>query len=376
MAAISSNSWESPRRIVTAESRSDEASSPEAVRNVVPGVLACGAIAAIAAALDGIDPVVGAPVIAILIGIAISAVRAPSARWSPGIVFSAKRVLQGSIVLLGLGLSYRQVLSSGVQSLPVLIGTLSIALLAAWALGKKLGLRRDLNVLIGVGTAICGASAIAAADAVIDADGADVSYAVATIFTFNVTAVLLYPTIGHALGLSPRSFGLWSGTAINDVSSVVAAASVYGGGAVSSTIVVKLTRTLAIIPICLALAIWRNRPGTAVPAMAGERPARDASNRGATRRSRVPLRKIFPLFVVAFAVAVGINSSGVIPPTWHHSISDLATFAITSALAGIGLSTSIAAIRVAGPRPILAGAMLWIVVGAASLGLQLLTASI
>ena len=124
---------------------------------------------------------------------------------------------------------------------------------------RRLHLGRDLNTLIGVGTAICGASAIAATDAVIGADEADVSYAIATIFTFNVVAVLSFPSLGHLIGLSQHAFGLWAGTAINDTSSVVAASTIYGHAAVSYAVVVKLTRTLAIVPISLGLAAWRNR---------------------------------------------------------------------------------------------------------------------
>ncbi|MST32852.1 putative sulfate exporter family transporter, partial [Acidimicrobiaceae bacterium USS-CC1] len=225
---------------------------------VLPGTAAAAAIAAVATGLAHFAPVVGAPVIAILLGIAAALVRRPSARMRPGMAFTSKRVLQGSIVLLGLGLSLGQVVSAGRHSLPVLVGTLVIALLAGWLAGKALRLPGDVATLVTVGTAICGASAIAATDAVIDADGADVSYAVTTIFTFNVAAVLLYPTIGHALGFSQHTFGLWAGTAINDVSSVVAAATTYGPVAASYGVVVKLTRTLAIIPISLGLGLLRS----------------------------------------------------------------------------------------------------------------------
>ena len=169
--------------------------------------------------LGGLAPVVGAPVFAVLSGIAIAAVKKPSARFRPGLAFTSKQVLQGSIVLMGLGLSLGQVVSTGARSMPVLLGTLTAALVMAWMAGRMLGLRGDVRTLIGVGTAICGASAIAATDAVIGADEADVSYAIATIFTFNVVAVLLFPALGHVLGFSQHSFGLWAGTAINDTSS-------------------------------------------------------------------------------------------------------------------------------------------------------------
>jgi uncharacterized integral membrane protein (TIGR00698 family) len=275
--------------------------------------------------------------------------------FRPGIAFSAKPVLQTSIVVLGTGLSLHQVIGTGARSLPILLGTLVLALLMAWWAGRLLGLGADLTALIGIGTAICGASAIAAADGVIDAEDADVSYAVATIFTFNVVAVLLYPSLGHGFGLSQHSFGLWAGTAVNDVSSVVAASTVYGHAAESYAVVVKLTRSLAIVPICLGLAFYRSRRGG---------PA------------HFDIRRVFPVFILGFVVAVGVNSAGLIPAGWHHGLSDLSTGLITMALAAIGLSTNAAGIRKAGYRPLLLGAILWATVGLASLGLQAATGAI
>jgi uncharacterized integral membrane protein (TIGR00698 family) len=326
---------------------------------LVPGVGCAAVVAAIATLLGRLVPVVGAPVVAVLCGIAIAVVRKPPARLRPGIAFTSKKVLQGSIVLLGLGLSLGQVLSTGARSMPVLCGTLAAALVMAWVAGRMLGVRGDARTLIGVGTAICGASAIAATDAVIDADEADVSYAIATIFTFNIVAVLLYPTLGHVLGFSQHSFGLWAGTAINDLSSVVAASTIYGHAAASYGVIVKLTRTLAIIPICLGLAAVRNWRG-----------------KGGTERSvaqRVNVRRIVPVFIVAFIAAVAANTIGLVPVVWHHSLSDLSTWMITAALAAIGLSTDVHHIRRAGLRPLALGAVLWVTVGLTSLGLQVLT---
>ena len=342
---------------------------------LLPGTAAAAAIAAAATFAGVLVPVVGAPVFAIVAGIVVSTVRPPSARLRPGLAFTGKRVLQGSIMVLGLGLSLRQVLSTGQSSLPVLLGTLVVALGVAWVAGRALRLDADLNTLIGVGTAICGASAIAATDAVLGADEADVSYAIATIFTFNVVAVLVYPTLGHVMGLSQHAFGLWSGTAINDTSSVVAASTVYGHAAASYGVVVKLTRTLAIVPICLGLAAWRNRR----PAGASGRGRTGATNEGrphAATVARFRLRRIVPVFILGFVAAVVLNTVGLVPLHWHHGLSDLASVMITAALAAIGLSTSSAHIRRAGARPILLGAILWATVGLVSLALQAATGTI
>ncbi len=337
------------------------------LRRLMPGLAAAAAVAGAGTLLGRKVPVVGAPVFAIVIGMLVSAVRSPSAVLRPGLEFTGKRVLQGSIMVLGLGLSFRQVVSTGKASMPVLVGTLVVALAVAWLAGRALHLRRDLNTLIGVGTAICGASAIAATDAVIGADEADVSYAIATIFTFNVAAVLAFPSIGHLLGLSQHAFGLWAGTAINDTSSVVAASTIYGHAAGSYAVVVKLTRSLAIVPISLGLAAWRNRPGTVAPKGAASlRPASGFET----------FRRVFPLFILGFVVAAALNSFGLIPPAAHHYLSDTATWMITAALAAIGLSTRFGHIRQAGPRPIVLGALLWATVGVTSLALQAVTGSI
>ena len=322
----------------------------------MPGLGLVAAITAGATLAGRAVPSVGAPVVAIVAGVVLAGLHHPSERLRPGIAFGAKPVLQGSIVVLGTGLSLAEVARTGLSSLPVLVGTLVIALGAAWLIGRRLHLPTDLNALVGVGTAICGASAIAAVDSVIDADRSDVSYAVATIFTFNVIAVLSFPTLGHALGLSQQGFGLWAGTAVNDTSSVVAAATIYGHAATTYGVVVKLTRTLAIVPICAGLALWRRRAGGA----AG----------GAPAGAGVRWHRVLPTFILGFLVAVSANSLGLIPAAWHQGLTDAATVMITFALAAVGLSTSVVDVRRAGPRPLLLGAILWVLVGASSLGLQ------
>ena len=193
------------------------------------------------------------------------------------------------------------------------------------------------------------------------ASEADVSYAIATIFTFNVVAVLTFPTIGHLLSLTPGQFGLWAGTAINDLSSVVAASSVFGHGATSYAVVVKLTRTLMIIPISLGLAFWRARQ-------------RRLSNVTPTdTHGRGKISEILPLFIGWFLLAVLLDTFGLIPASWHGALSDGAQVMITIALAAIGLSTNVRDIRRAGFRPLALGAMLWVIVALSSLGLQFAT---
>lgn len=340
-------------------------------RRILPGLAAAGAVATVGEVLGSWVPLVGAPVFAIVIGIAIAVVRGPVDGWKPGLAFASKRVLQASIVVLGTGLSLRQVVRTGASSFPVMFGSLTVALVGAWLIGRALSVDRDTRTLIGVGTAICGVSAIAATDAVISASEADVSYSVATIFTFNVAAVLTFPTIGHLMHFSAHSFGLWAGTAINDVSSVVAAATIFGKGASSYAVVVKLTRTLMIIPIAIGLGRLRARRAAATSAVEGTMSVDTPADPPASPMRR--LGHVLPLFIAWFLVAVVANSAGLIPGSWHGGLSIIAQAAITVALAGVGLSTRVADIRRAGLRPLALGAMLWLLVGMTSLGIQFVT---
>ncbi|MDT8913379.1 putative sulfate exporter family transporter [Amycolatopsis sp. PS_44_ISF1] len=336
------------------------------------GLVVALLVAGIATGLGTLVPIVGGPVFGILLGTLAAAVgpglRAP--RFAPGYAVAAKPVLQLSIVVLGTGLSLPQVVRVGGQSLPVMLGTLAVALGGAWLLGRWLGVRGDAQILIGVGTGICGASAIAATTAVIKAKQAQVAYAIGTIFTFNIAAVLLFPPIGHLLGLGPRAFGLWAGTAINDTSSVVAASFAYGGEAGSYGLVVKLTRTLMLIPIVVFLAIRTARRDARRSAAERGEPVAGFSLRA------MPWRKIVPLFLVGFLAAATLESLGLIPGSWHPALSALGAFLITTALAGIGLSLRLADLRRAGSRPLLLGALLWAAVALSSLGLQALTGTL
>ncbi|MDN5916563.1 MAG: putative sulfate exporter family transporter [Pseudonocardia sp.] len=333
-----------------------------------PGLVVALLIAAVATVAGHEVPIVGGPVFGIVLGALVAVVMPPRRVLRPGLEFASKPVLQASIVVLGATLSLQQVARVGGASLPVMLGTLAVALAGAWALGRLLGVRGDAQLLIGIGTGICGASAIAATQAVIKAKESQVAYAIGTIFTFNIAAVLVFPQLGHLLGLDPHAFGLWAGTAINDTSSVVAAGYAYGGDAGPYSVVVKLTRSLMLIPIVMALGLWvAHRTATAKP---------DAAPSGGSAVRGLPWTKIVPLFLVGFVVASALTSVGVIPSSWHPTLTLVGTFLITTALAGIGLSMRLADMRRAGARPLLLGAGLWVLVGASSLGLQALTGTL
>jgi len=339
----------------------------------LPGIALCAAIALVATGLGRLAPVVGAPVFGIVIGVVVAAFLHPGARTDAGAGWSGKYVLQASVVVLGSGLSLAQVLQTGWQSLPIMLGTLAVALGGGWLIGRALGLAPDVRTLIAVGTGICGASAIAATQSVIRAKADDVAYAIGTIFTFNVVAVLTFPFIGHALGLSDRAFGLWAGTAINDTSSVVAAAFSFSPAAGQYGIVVKLTRTLMIIPITIAIAVWRRRQAAKAAAISTTAAAGGAD---AAQQASWSWRSIVPQFLLWFVVVVIVNSLGLVPASWHPALSTLGTFMITVALAGIGLGTRLRVLKQAGYRPLALGAILWVLVAVASLLLQLFTGNL
>lgn len=317
---------------------------------ILPGLAACTALAIVAEILGARVPLVGAPVFAIVLGVAIAAMRPLSPFWTTGTGFAAKFVLQWSIVLLGAQLSLTEIAIGGRSALPVMLGTFVLVVGLAYVAGRVLKLDRDLRRLLAIGTAICGGSAIAALSSVIDVDRSDVAYALATIFFFNIVAVLTFPALGHALDLSQGAFGLWAGTAINDTSSVVAAAFAYGHTAGNSAVVVKLTRTLLIVPVVLFYA-WKR----VAAHRAGDKP--------------IPWRSVIPWFILWFLVAAALDSVGAIPAAWHAPIQRIALFTIVVALGGVGLSSDLSRIKAAGFRPLALGAVLWIAIVLGSLAI-------
>ncbi|TAM92908.1 MAG: putative sulfate exporter family transporter [Jatrophihabitans sp.] len=317
----------------------------------LPGAAAIIAVAGVATALGRLLPLVGAPVIALLLGAALGTTGVLGARFRPGLGLASGLGLKLAVVLLGAQLSLRQVAHAGLDSLPVMLGTLAVCLALAWLLGRWLGVGADLRTLIGVGTGICGASAIAAVTPVIKARGSDVAYAITTIFACNMLAVLLFPPLGHLLGLDQHAFGVFAGTAVNDTSSVVAAATTYGTVAAHDAVVVKLTRTLMIVPICIGLA-----------ALVRRREHEQTQGKAVWR--------LVPWFLPAFLAVVALNSVGAVPHVVGGALEKAAVFLITAALAAIGASVDLPGLRRAGSRPLLLGVLLWIAVATTSLGLQ------
>jgi uncharacterized integral membrane protein (TIGR00698 family) len=318
---------------------------------LVPGVALCIVIALVATALGRLAPLIGGAVFAIVIGAVVATIRKPGPRLAAGTRFASKTLLQASIVLLGTSLDLAHVAHEAGSSLPLMLGTMTTTLVAAYVLGRAFRLDAPLRTLLGVGTAICGASAIAAVASVITVSETEIAYAISTIFLFNVAAVLAFPPLGHLLHMTQHAFGVWAGTAVNDTSSVVAAGYAYGVAAGDEAVVVKLTRATLILPIVAFFAIRRAR----------ETRSGDAG---------VPWVAIVPWFIVYFVAATVANTLRFIPAAWHTPLSALALFLIAVALAGVGLATDVRKIRSAGAAPLVVGGILWLVIGVTSLAIQ------
>jgi uncharacterized integral membrane protein (TIGR00698 family) len=323
---------------------------------ILPGVLVAAATALVATFLARFVPLVGAPVLAIVLGILLRLVLPLPRSLQAGFAFSGKAVLQSAIVVSGFGLSLATVVRTGWDTLPVTVGTVAVALVLAPIVGRMLRLDTVLEHLVGVGTAICGASAIAAVASVIEPLEADVSLAIATIFFYNIVAVLTFPALGGLMHMTQSQFGVWAGTAINDTSSVVAAGYAFGADAGQHATIVKLARATFILPIVAIVAVVHAR----------------AQRAGGVH---VPWRKVVPWFILWFVVAACVNTTGIIPADWHAGITQASTFLISIALAAIGVQTEVARLVRSGARPLALGFVLWIAVAAVSLLLQRATGS-
>jgi uncharacterized integral membrane protein (TIGR00698 family) len=269
-------------------------------------------------------------------------VRLPAA-LKPGIKFSMGPLLRLGIVLLGARLSFGDVIATGLGSLLVIAACMAFALAAVMTLARLAGLPPRLAALLAVGTAVCGNSAIAATAPVIEAEERDVSFAVATITLFGTLAVLLYPFIGHAIGLTDAVFGHWAGVAVNDTSQVTATGFAYSNPAGETATIVKLTRNTLMGPLIVLIGILYVRSGMA------------RSEEQVRRKSRLQWLKLVPLFVVGFVALAAINSLHLIPGELASPLNEASKALILVALVAVGLNTDVSRLREVGPRPLYVG---------------------
>ena len=330
------------------------------------GILLCLAIAIPSWFLGKIFPVVGGAVIAIIAGMIITMFWNDKKNAEAGIKWTSKIILQTAVVLLGFGMNLGVIFQTGKQSLPIIICTITTSLVIAWILKKALKVPANTSILVGVGSSICGGSAIAATAPIIDADDDEIAQAIAVIFFFNVLAAIFFPILGKAIGFDTvhgDAFGIFAGTAINDTSSVTAAASTWdsmwnlGSETLNKAVTVKLTRTLAIIPITLGLSFIR-----------AQKKAKEGM-----KGSSFSLKRTFPMFILYFVIAAIITTICVhngIDAQVFHPIKELSKFMIIMAMAAIGLNSNVIQLIKTGGKPIIIGASCWCGITAVSLIVQ------
>ncbi|MEQ9811092.1 YeiH family protein [Streptococcus jiangjianxini] len=327
------------------------------LKSRLPGLVLCLGIATSAWFLGQWIPLIGAPVFAIFIGMILAIWHTDRSRTQAGIRYSSKVILQAAVVLLGFGLNLKQVLAVGTQSLPIILATISTSLLVTFPLKKCLNLDRHTATLVGVGSSICGGSAIAATAPVIKAKEEDVAQAISVIFLFNILAALLFPTLGHALGLSNKGFALFAGTAVNDTSSVTATATawdnLYHANTLDGATIVKLTRTLAIIPITLGLSIYEMKRQQATG-----------------NQKEINVKKVFPIFILYFILASLITTILPLPTTLINFLKVISKFFIVMAMSAIGLNTNITNLFNRGGKAIIMGGICWFSISCVSLLMQ------
>lgn len=327
------------------------------------GILLCLIIALPCWFLGTRFPVIGGPVFGIISGMIVTLFIKDKTSFQEGIKFVSKKVLQYAVILLGFGLNLSVILQTGKQSLPIIVSTITAALIIAWVFHKTLKIPGNISTLVGVGSSICGGLAIAATAPVIDADDENVAKAISVIFFFNMLAALIFPTMGSILGFSTssgESFGIFAGTAINDTSSVTAAASTWdslyhlGASTLDKAVTVKLTRTLAIIPITVIIAFFQSK---------------NKKSEG----EKANIKSIFPFFILYFILASVITTVAIsfgVSTEVFTPVKILSKFFIVLAMVAIGLNTNIVKLIKTGGKPLIMGFFCWVGITGVSLLMQ------
>jgi uncharacterized integral membrane protein (TIGR00698 family) len=299
---------------------------------------------------ETISPLVAALVLGVLIGNTISIPK----KFIPGQKFAAKKVLRFGIVLLGSQLALKQVVDLGGRELIVVVGVVALTFLGTLWLGPRLGVSKSLSLLIATGFSICGASAVAAMDGVVEADEEEVTYAIALVTLCGSLAIVLLPLLRNVLGLSdPQLFGSWVGASVHDVAQVIAASSTGGDSAVQSATVVKLSRVVLLAPLVACVSIWVHRSSSGLVAK--------------TKKTDKKHVSVVPLFVVGFLVMIAVRTTGVIPDNWLTRLKTIEQVCLASALVGLGSDVRVSRLIKVGGRPLLLALISWFGIAVVSL---------
>ena len=307
------------------------------------GIAICFAVAGVSVFLEELIPggLLGASIIALFMGTIINSFFHPV--WlKPALKFTSKKILKAAIVLLGASLSVSTIMSVGKMTFFVMLFTFAMCFGGGYFIRKLFGLNWKLSNLISAGTGICGGSAVAAIAPVIDADDKDIAFAMSSTFLFDMVMIALYPLMGKALGMSDIAYGIWAGTSVNDTASVVASGYAFSEAAGDFATMVKLTRTIAIIPTVLVFAYIGTR-------------VKQKELKVTSQGKKVNLMKIIPWFIGGFLLLAVLNSAGCIPVAVSGVIKSTSKFLMVTALAAIGLSTSITDFKKAGLKPLFYG---------------------
>lgn len=318
-----------------------------AIKKYAPGVVLTIVLAIVSKYISSFIPydLISAGVFAMLIGMSLNPVVTKNNVFAPGFTLVSKRILKISIVLMGVSLSFSQVFEVGKFSLVVMTFTLITAFGGGYLIGKIFGMNWKLSGLISAGTGICGGSAIAAIAPVIEAEDSDIAYAISSTFIFDIVMVILFPIMGHFFNMTDLGYGLWAGTAVNDTSSVVAAGYAFSDAAGNFAVIVKLTRTLSIIPVVLIFSMINEHLNHKARVASGQ----------AHEKAKINFKKIFPWFILFFLGVVAIKSTGIIPEPTCTTIAQMSKFAMVMALGAIGLKTNFKKVAASGFKPMLHG---------------------
>ncbi|MFS0861240.1 YeiH family protein [Fredinandcohnia sp. 179-A 10B2 NHS] len=321
----------------------------QSIKNKLPGVSLVFIIGVLANSLGKDFPLIGGAVIAIIIGILVRNFLGVPIAFSEGVSYTLKTLLKLAIVLLGFGLSFSSVFKLGYEAILLVVASVLSGILFTFFLAKLFKLDGNIPILVSLGTAICGATAIVTTSPIVQAKEEETAYAINTIFAFNVLAVLLYPLFGQLFAMSGETFGLWAGIAIHDTSSVVAAGYSYSNTAGDTSVVIKLIRTLMLVPVALLLSIFisfKSKSSTS---------------------SKVKISKVFPGFILFFAGAVAVNTIFSLPAPITSFTDGIAKFLIIMVMASVGLGTDFKKIKSVGLRPLLVGLLSSVLMGIVTL---------
>ncbi len=349
------------------------------LRAWIPGLLVMAVAVALSVFLATIQTVLGALVVALVLGILLGNSGLYFGRLRAGIGGGTKRLLRAGVVLLGLQLALPDILALGAQVILLIVASVAVSFYGTLWLGQRLGLTRPGALLMAAGFSICGASAVAGMQGIVDADDDEVASAVAMVTLYGSLMIIALPLLNAVIGLDATRFGIWSGLAVHEVAQVVAVASTAGVTALAAATVVKLGRVLMLAPVAAVASIGeRRRAGTEASPGAAEH-GEDAPEYGphgkhaphgagqarvSDARRATPL---VPLFVLGFLAMVVLRSLGVLPEQVLDISRTVTTVLLAAGMFGLGAGIDIRRLVRTGGRFAAVGAVSTVLLAGISL---------